>query len=368
MSNNPKKTTVPAELKTLPIFQVIGDHLPEVAKKPENQKIIAQIFFWAAVISGSYVFITVLPTLIQYAEQTIWLIVYSILIVVLIMLYPKIISLLYNVGKLLIFKGEKALIRSSPIDTLQMLLMDAKDTLKKVKEKISSVEAVQIDMVSNSEASKKEAEEKYTQLKSLTEIAKKLDKESQELDAQGNKEKARKLEREAKETRLSANLRMQEGKASEENARLYAQYANQFAKVTEILRDNESAARIYVSALDSSISIITKKMEATNKMKNATEGLAEVFNIKDSWKFQEAMDAATTAISSNIASIRMNLDFLEESRGTVSGLQPSQADLESFVKEIDGGRLHTLNVSEITDASYELKPSEKVDKGFNLLD
>jgi chromosome segregation ATPase len=276
--------------------------------------------------------------------------------------------LLYNVGRLLIFKGEKALIRGNPIETLQMLLMDAKDTLKKVKEKITSVDAVQIEMVTNSEDSKKEAEEKYKQVKSLTEAARELDEKTKELDAQGNKEKARKTEREAKETRLSANLRMHEGKASEDNARLYAQYANQFSKVIEILKDNESAARIYVSALDSSITIITKKMEATNKMKNATEGLAEVFNVKDSWKFQEAMNAATSAISSNIANIRMNLEFLEENKGAVSGMQPSQADLESFVKEIDGGRLQTLNISEISDASYDLKPTEKVDKGFNLLD
>jgi hypothetical protein len=368
MDQSKTSNSVPPELKSLPIFQIIGDQLPDVIKKPENKKIIAQLFFWAAVVAGSYVFIQILPQLIQYAQQTIWLVVYSIIIIVLIMLYPRIISLLYTIGKLLIFKGEKALIRGNPIETLQMLLIDAKDTLKKVKEKISSVDAVQIEMISNSEASKNETEEKYRQVKSLTEAARNLDEQSKELDTQGNKEKARKMEREAKETRLSANLRMQEGKASEENARLYAQYANQFAKVTEILKDNESAARIYVSALDSSIVIITKKMEATNKMKNATEGLAEVFNVKDSWKFQEAMDAATSAISSNIASIRMNLEFLEESRSSVSSMQPSQADLESFVKEIDGGRLQTLNISEIADASYELKPSERVDKGFNLLD
>jgi hypothetical protein len=89
--------------------------------------------------------------------------------------------------------------------------------------------------------------------------------------------------------------------------------------VIEVLKDNESAARIYVSTLDSSISILQKKMEATQKMKNATEGLADVFNIKDGWVFQEAMSAATQAISQNIASIRSNLEFLDQNNNITVG-------------------------------------------------
>jgi len=362
-------TTVPAELKSLPIFQILGtDKIKSTITQVKENKTFAQIFFWSALIASTYLLIQVLPSLLAYAQLTFWLIVYSILIIVLIMLYPKIISLLYSAGSLLLFKSEKSLVRNNPISTLQMLLIEAKETLTKVKNKIGSVDGVKIEMITNSETSKKDAELKYSQVKKLTEIAKKLSDESEAYSKQGNTEQANKTEREAKETRLSANLRMQEGKASEENARLYAQYANQFAKVLEILKDNESAAKIYVNALDSSVSIIKKKMEATDKMKNATEGLAEVFNIKESWKFQEAMDSATSAISQNIASIRTNLEFLDESKNMAAGLQPSQAELESFVKEIDGGRLQTLNISEISDASYNLSSEEKLDKGFNLLD
>jgi hypothetical protein len=361
--------TIPAELKSLPIFQIMGtEKIGRTITAVKNNKTSAQIFFWAALIASTYLLIQVLPTLLAYAQLTFWLITYSILIVVLIMLYPKIVSLLYSAGSLLLFKGEKALVQNNPISTLQMLLIEAKETLTKVKNKISNVDGVKIEMMTNSESSKQEAELKYSQVKKLTEAAKKLSEESEEYKKQGNTEQANKSDREAKETRLSANLRMQEGKASEENARLYAQYTNQFAKVLEILKDNESAARIYVSALDSSVTIIKKKMEATDKMKNATEGLAEVFNIKETWKFQEAMNSATSAISQNIASIRTNLDFLDQSRSMVAGLQPSQGELESFVKEIDGGRLQTLNISEIADASHNLSDTEMRDKGFNLLD
>ena len=136
----------------------------------------------------------------------------------------------------------------------------------------------------------------------------------------------------------------------------------------EVLKDNESAARIYVSTLDSSISIISKKLEATQKMKNATDGLADVFNIKDGWAFQEAMNAATGAISQNIASIRSNLDFLDQNNNITVGGTPTQGELEEFIRKVDERNLNVLNVTQMADASYELKPEEKVDKGFTLLD
>jgi hypothetical protein len=159
-----------------------------------------------------------------------------------------------------------------------------------------------------------------------------------------------------------------EGEAEEHNARSYAQYANQFSKVIEVLKDNESAARIYVSTLDSSISILEKKLEATQKMKNATEGLADVFNIKEGWVFQEAMSAATQAISQNIASIRSNLEFLDQNNNVTVGGTPSQEELEAFVKKVDERNLTKLNVSMIGSSNYELKNEEKIDKGFKLLD
>jgi hypothetical protein len=362
------KRSLPAELTQLPIFQVIGNQLPAVIKSPQGKKTMASLFFWIALIGGSFAFFKALPKLILYAQQTVWLIGLSIVIVVLLMLYPKIISLLHNAGRVLLFKGEKSLIRRNPIETLELLNIDAKDTLKKVREKIASVDGVRVNMIDEAVRSKEDADKKYSQVKSLTEEAARLEKEAGELEQKGFNEKANASKRGAKETRVNATLRMEEGKASEQNARQYTQYGNQFARVLEVLKDNESASRIYVNAMGSTITIVSKKLEATNKMTSATEGLAEVFQIKDGWKYQQAMDAATSLISQNIGRIRSNLDFLDQNQAITLGSTVSQSDLESFVKQIDNGRLETLNIGEMTDSSYELTNEQKPDKGFNILD
>ncbi|RQO32370.1 hypothetical protein DBR32_01835 [Taibaiella sp. KBW10] len=362
------KRTLPSELTQLPIFQVIGNQLPTTVQKVASNKTFASVIYWAALIGGAFFFFKMLPTLIHYASMTIWLIVMSIVIVVLIMLYPKIVNLLYTLGATLLFKGEKAIVRNNPITTLQLLLNDAKDTLKKVRDKIASVDGVRINMIDEASRSKEEAEKKYGQVKYLTEEAGKLEKEALVFEEKGMQEKGNALKREAKETRVNASLRMEEGKASEQMARQYTQYSNQFSKVLEVLKDNESGSRIYVNALGSTINIISKKVEATNKMRSATEGLADVFEIKDGWKYQEAMDAASSLISQNIGRIRSNLEFLDQNNAITIGANVSQAELESFVKQIDGGRLETLNITEMSDANYELTPEEKVDKGFNILD
>lgn len=362
------KRNLPAELTSLPIFQVIGNHLPTAVKIPEGKKTIASLFFWIALIGGSFAFFKVLPKLIEYAQMTVWLIVLSIVIVVLLMLYPKIISLLHNAGRILLFKGEKSLVRKNPIETLELLNIDAKDTLKKVREKIASVDGVRINMIDEAMRSKDEADTKYSQVKSLTTEAARQEKDALELEQKGFNEKANAHKRDAKETRVNATLRMEEGKASEHNARQYTQYGNQFARVLEVLKDNESASRIYVNAMGSTISIVSKKLEATNKMTSATQGLAEVFQIKDGWKYQQAMDAATSLISQNIGRIRSNLEFLDQNQSITLGSTISQSDLENFVKQIDSGRLETLNISEMADSSYELSNEQKPDKGFNILD
>lgn len=352
--NTLDKRNLPAELRQLPIFQVIGNHLPAAVKTPEAKKTVASVFFWAALLGGAFAFFKALPLLIQYAQMSVWLIVLSIAVVVLLMLYPRIVSLLHNAGKMLLFKGEKSLVRRNPVETLELLSNDAKDTLKKVRDKIASVDGVRINMIDEAVRAKEEAEKKYGQVKNLTEEAGRLEKDAGELDQKGFAEKANALKRDAKETRVNATLRMEEGKASEQNARQYTQYGNQFAKVLEVLKDNESASRIYVNAMDSTISIVRKKLEATNKMTSATEGLAEVFQIKDGWKYQQAMDAATSLISQNIGRIRSNLEFLDQNQSITVGAAISQSELENFVKQIDSGRLETLNVGEMTDAGYEL--------------
>ncbi|MEN5233295.1 hypothetical protein [Sphingobacterium faecium] len=360
---------IPAEIKSqLPIFQVLGDHLPAQMQTPQAKKTISSIFFWALVIGGAFAFFKFLPIMLEYAAKSILFVIFSILLLTLLLLAPKIIALLHRLGTVLLFKGEKAIIRNNPIETLQLLSKDAKDTLKRVKEKISNVDGVRIDMIQSGETAQKTAEEKYIYAKRFTAEAANLDENAQKETQNNNTEKANAYLRNAKETRTKAFLLGKEGESEEQNARSYVQYANQFAKVLEVLKDNESAARIYVSTLDSSISIISKKLEATQKMKNATEGLADVFNIKDGWAFQEAMNAATGAISQNIASIRSNLDFLDQNNNITVGGAPTQVELEEFIRKVDERNLKVLNVSQMADSSYELKPEEKIDKGFTLLD
>lgn len=362
-------TVIPAELKNqLPIFQVIGDRLPTPLKTPEGRKTMASIFYWALIIGGSFWFFKNLDSLLALAQKSILFVIYGITLVVLLMLMPKIISVLHRLGRTLLFKSEKAIIRSNPVIALQMLLNDAKDTLKKVKEKIANVDGVRIDMIESGTQAQKTAEEKYSFVKTLVAEAGKNENLAAEASKQGNSTQANEHNRKSKEIRTKAFLLGKEGEAEEHNARSYAQYANQFAKVIEVLKDNESAARIYVSTLDSSISILQKKMEATQKMKNATEGLADVFNIKDGWVFQEAMSAATQAISQNIASIRSNLEFLDQNNNITVGGTPSQIELEAFVKKVDERNMKMLNVSVVGSAGYDLKSEEKVDRGFSLLD
>jgi hypothetical protein len=362
------KRSLPEELKSLPIFKVLGDTIKTTTTTPEGKKTLAQIFYAILLIGGGYWFITNIGMLLAFATQSILFVVAAIVLIVLLMLAPQIVGLLHRAGKTLLFKSEKELIKRNPIETLQMLNNEAKDTLKRVKEKIANVDGVRINMITDAEKSKQEAETKYQQVVKLTSYAGELDKEAEAQSKAGFAEKANALKREANEVRITATLRKQEGEASEQNGRQYAQYGNQFSKVLEVLKDNESAARIYVSALGSSITIIDKKMEATSKMRNATEGLADVFNVKESWRFQEAMNAATGAISQNIASIRSNLEFLDQNSSVAMTGTASQAELEQFSSQVNAGRLQSLNVSEITDANYDLKPEQKVDKGFNLLD
>ncbi|MES2776947.1 MAG: hypothetical protein V4722_22410 [Bacteroidota bacterium] len=369
MSNQTQELTViPAELKNqLPIFQVLGDRLPAPLKTPEGRKTMASIFYWVIILGGAFWFFKNLDTLVAYAAKSILFVIFSVVLIVLLLLAPKIVSVLHRLGKTLLFRSEKAIIRSNPVIALQMLLNDAKDTLKKVKDKIAHVDGVRIDMIQSGTTAQKTAEEKYALVKRFVADAGRNEEQAGIVSKQGDVEKANDLNRAAKETRTKAFLLGKEGESEEHNARSYAQYANQFAKVIEVLKDNESAARIYVSTLDSSISILQKKLEATQKMKNATEGLADVFNIKDGWIFQEAMGAATQAISQNIASIRSNLEFLDQNNNITVGGAPSQAELEAFVKRVDERNLTMLNVSMIGSAGHDLSKDEKVDQGFSLL-
>ncbi|MNT72350.1 hypothetical protein D3C72_2109390 [compost metagenome] len=74
------------------------------------------------------------------------------------------------------------------------------------------------------------------------------------------------------------------------------------------------------------------------------------------------------AISQNIADIRSNLEFLDQNNSVTVGGTPTQEELNNFIQKVDERNLKMLNVSNIADANYELKPEQKVDKGFSILD
>ena len=132
---------IPAEIKSqLPIFQVLGDKLPAQVVTPEGKKTITAIFFWALVLGGAFAFFKYLPVLLEYAQKSVLLVIFGILLITLLLLAPKIISLLHRLGTVLLFKGEKEIIRRNPIETLQLLERDARDTLKRVKEKLHASE------------------------------------------------------------------------------------------------------------------------------------------------------------------------------------------------------------------------------------
>lgn len=364
---------IPVALRNqLPIFQVLGDKIASVGKGVSNaappKRTVAAVLYWALILGAGYWFATHVDTILTTLEKTMRIVIFSVLILVLLMLAPKIISFLHRLGTMILFKGEKEIVRRNPIEALQLLLREAKDTLKRVKDKIAHVDGVRIDMITSGQAAQESAGGKYNHAIRFTTQAAELEAKAQEAQSAGDAQRESAARRDAKETRTRAFLLGKEGEADEQNARSYAQYANQFAKVIEVLKDNESAARIYVSTLDSSISILNKKLEATSKMKSATDGLAEVFDIKDGWVFQEAMGAATAAISNNIASIRSNLEFLDQNAAVTVGGTPSQEELNDFMAKIEKNQLQKLHVAEVASSGYNLSDAEKVDKGFTLLD
>ena len=155
MSTNTQNlpATIPAELRNqLPIFQVLGDKLPAAVKTPEAKKTISAAFFWIIVIGGAVAFVKYLPLLLEYAQKAVLLTVFSILLIVLLLLAPKIISFLHRLGTTVLFKGEKSIIRNNPIESLQQTLgekrtqIDALDAayepkLRELDEKISAGKA-----------------------------------------------------------------------------------------------------------------------------------------------------------------------------------------------------------------------------------
>ncbi len=58
------QNTLPAELKQLPIFQVLGNEIKTVVDTPKTRKTVASVFYWAASIAASIWFFTNIDTLL----------------------------------------------------------------------------------------------------------------------------------------------------------------------------------------------------------------------------------------------------------------------------------------------------------------
>lgn len=367
MSNENQPRLLTNEISSqLPIFQILGNQLPEKLQTPEAKKTGAKFMFWAIFIAMVYGFVKILPTLLEIATKGILFGVLGIICVSLYLLSPKIVSLLYQLGNIGIFKARKATAEKFHMETLELLLEEADKTRKQVAERITRVQGLQISMTSDAQQQNEEAQNAFTAVKNLTTEAAATDKKAVEYSTKGDSEKAKKFEREAKEIRISATIKQSEGEAALQIAKSYAQYANQFGKGLEILKDNESASKIFFNLLKSSIKIIGKKIDATNKMKTATDGLADIFDVKDKPMFQYALGAATEQIAGNLAHIQRNLEFMSEKRLDNMQATKSQSELESFVAQLDTGKMK-LNVREVSSADHELSKEETVDTGFSIL-
>jgi hypothetical protein len=368
MQTSPEsKTSLPFEVsKQLPVFQILNNQLPDKMKTPEAKKTISKVVFWALFALLGYFFFKALPTLIEFAKMSVLLTVYSIVAVVLILLFPKIVNTLSTLGRILIFKSDKAIAEKFSIETLQLLLQDVKKTREAVRQRITKVEGVRVNMISEAEAQNQESATKASQIVKLTAKAKKCDTDAIAAKADGNDEQARQLTRDANEARVAATMRDSERTTSLELAKSYSQYSNQFGKALEVLKDNESAAKIYDNLLTSSITIIAKKLDATTKMREATEGLADIFEVEDKWKFQVAMEAVKVKIGDNIANIQRNLEFLSESRLNNIEATKSQDELESIVSQLSSGEIKKLDVQEVASPYHNLTPDERPDKTFSL--
>jgi hypothetical protein len=368
---------IPMSLKSLPMFQMLGDRLtnvlPDQAKTPEGQKKIGMFLFWGLFLFGSYWFFTHINTLLEtatkvteFASQSILFIIYAIIAVCLAIASPGIVRLFNRWFKIFEFKQHKNIIDANPIESLQLLKTESDNTLKRAGQKISDVLAVRLDFANSSQTSKDVYTQKASDAKKFTAGAADLEKKAGEL-RKTDSEGANELMRKAGEIRNNAILALSVAQAEEVNSKSFAQYANQIGKVVEKLRDNESFLRMTSASIGTTITILAKKLEASKKIKSATDELADAFNIKDGWIFQQAIGAATFQFSQNIASAKSNLDFLDANNPAAALSAPNQADVEAMMAKLDQNNFATFNVGEVSSAYHELSKDEKVDQGFSIL-
>ncbi|MDR0607987.1 MAG: hypothetical protein LBG52_06715 [Candidatus Peribacteria bacterium] len=367
-------------------MQFAGSVIPEKLKTPEGKKFLSQVLTYggAAVLlwwlyHNAQALSDATGNLIDFSIKAILFGFLGIVAIVLYLLAPRIIKMLHNMGNAVLdlvgrafdiqmFKKRKELIAKNPIENLQMLAEDVEKAISEVDQKINQADGVRIDFVTDSTNLEEEADRKYKRVKGIYAEARKFEQEAKALTEKGLAEKARAKEREAQEYVQSAMMLKQEADADQETAGAFAQYANQFGKAIEILRDNRLAAKMYLKAAQTSIKIIERKLRATSRMRNASEGIAAAFNIKDSWVFQVAMQSAQATISENIATIRNNIQQLNQQRVLFNGTaNANRAELDHFIQQMDRGEIKKLNIGEIVDPSHELTSEETVDKGCNIL-
>jgi len=387
MENQTTKTPVPSSLRELPIFNpglgignFIENQIPEQLKTPEAKKTLGRIFFWGG-MAGLVMFLyKMMPTVLdalklgtEFIWQAIFFLVSGIIFLLLISVSPGIVRFfskyLNRMFALKFHNMEKKQIEDDPIGNLELELEEVNKTQREVRSDISDADAARGTIITQAQDMDKEADQKYQQIKGIDNEVKEMVKEAEVLRSKGYAEQARAKERKADENTKTALMIKAEADSYKDTAATFLQYANEYGKAIEILRDNESDLTILSRALKISVNILKQKLDASSLMKSASDKLSSAFQIKDSWIFKVALQAAQANISKNVAAIRSNLQFLNQNRTMNLGSAGANREaLAAFVKDMNDGKIKRLNISEISDPGHDLTPDERKDKSFNILD
>ena len=377
----PTKTAVPSSLRELPIFNpqfgignFIENKLPEQLKTPEAKKAIGKWGFWltAAAIIGMIAYnanaiSTGIGNFIEIGYKAIILGVVGIATVSLYLLAPALIRLFTRIGSIKIHKAETKVITDDPIPSLELQALEVDKAEEEVGKKVTEADGVRNDFISDAQTLDKESAKQLLQIKGMYKDIKTMEEQIPILREKGLEEEARENERKVKEYTKAALMKKAVAESGQETAATYLQYANEFGKAIEIIKDNQSDLRSFSTALKTSIVILDRKLKATSRMKSASEGLAQAFQIKDSWVFSLAMRAAQENINQNVAAIKNNVQFLSQNRLMTQGSSGvNREELDNFMKEMESGAIKKLNIPKLADPSYKLTADERPDKGFNI--
>jgi hypothetical protein len=265
------------------------------------------------------------------------------------------------------FKQQKAYTIKNAIPTLHLQAAEAQKAADAAQQKVTEVDAARGNALT--EASTNEAESKR-QANLIVQINDRIKNDLQpKLDKYnkiGDTINANKVKRTIDDELANATFAESEKQTAIDSAKLYAQWANQVAKMGEILRDNAAGAARMVRGINSTIRVIEKRLQTTNTINAATQSISAAFQIKDSWKFQVAMDAVNSAINYNIAQIHTNIAFADQHRDTAGGSMSADT-LNKLASGLKNDGMKSLNLIEISDASHDLTKDEIVDASMNIL-